>query len=117
LTFASNISASTGANVKSAPLGRLPATSPVSSLKPQTRCREISEADLGHVADLLASGFYGRPRDYWLQGLRRQASRQVPQGYPRFGYMLDHEGLPVGVLLLIYSLREANGEAAIHCNL
>ena len=41
----------------------------------------------------------------------------MPQGYPRFGYMLDHEGVPVGVLLLIYSLRDADGETAIHCNL
>ena len=53
-----------------------------------------------------------------MQGLRRQAARRdVPQGYPRFGYMLDHEGAPVGVLLLIYSLRHADGEPAIHCNL
>ena len=89
----------------------------VNALKPQIRCREISEADLEHVADLLARGFVGRSHDYWRQGLWRQAARRVPQGYPRFGYMLDHEGLPVGVLLLIYSLRDGGGEAAIHCNL
>ena len=85
--------------------------------RPQIRCREISEADLDAVADLLTRGFAGRPRDYWMQGLRRQAGREVPQGYPRFGYMLDHEGMPVGVLLLLYSLRPADGELAIHCNL
>jgi hypothetical protein len=90
---------------------------PVNALRPQIRCREIGEADLDGVADLLARGFHGRSRDYWLQGLRRQAARNVPQGYPRFGYMLDHEGVPVGVLLLIYSLREADGESAVHCNL
>jgi hypothetical protein len=89
----------------------------VNALRPQIRCREIGEADLDGIADLLARGFHGRSRDYWLQGLRRQAARDVPQGYPRFGYMLDHEGLPVGVLLLIYSLRDADGEPAIHCNL
>jgi hypothetical protein len=89
----------------------------VNALRPQIRCREIGEADLDGVADLLARGFYGRSRDYWLQGLRRQGTRDVPQGYPRFGYMLDHEGLPVGVLLLIYSLRNADGGAAVHCNL
>src|SRR5215813_5236749 len=53
-----------------------------------------------------------------MAGLKRQAARRdVPQGYPRFGYMLDHQGSPVGVLLLIYSLREADGESAVHCNL
>ncbi len=86
--------------------------------RPQIRCREISEADLDRVADLLTRGFAGRSRDYWMQGLKRQAARRdVPQGYPRFGYMLDHEGAPVGVLLLLYTLRPNDGELAIHCNL
>ena len=89
----------------------------MNALRPQIRCREIGEADIDGVADLLARGFYGRSRDYWLQGLRRQGARDVPQGYPRFGYMLDHEGAPVGLLLLIYSLRDADGETAVHCNL
>ncbi len=89
----------------------------MTALRPQIRCREIGEADLDAVADVLTRGFDGRPRDYWTQGLQRQAARAVPQGYPRFGYMLDHEGTPVGVLLLLYSLRPCDGELAIHCNL
>jgi len=90
----------------------------VSTSRPQIRCREISEADLDRVADLLTRGFVGRSRDYWMQGLKRQAARRdVPQGYPRFGYMLDHEDAPVGVLLLLYTLRPCDGELAIHCNL
>ena len=89
----------------------------MTALRPQIRCREIGEADLDAVAGLLTRGFDGRPRDYWMQGLQRQAARTVPQGYPRFGYMLDHEGTPVGVLLLLYSLRPCDGELAIHCNL
>ena len=70
------------------------------------RCREISAADLDAVADLLTRGFVGRSRDYWMQGLRRQAAREVPDGYPRFGYMLDHDGAPVGVLLLLYTRQD-----------
>ena len=81
------------------------------------RYREISEADLDAVADLLTRGFVGRSREYWMQGLRRQAARLVPSGYPRFGYMLDHDGLPVGVLLLLYSSRADGAETAIYCNL
>jgi hypothetical protein len=81
------------------------------------RCREISEADIDAVADLLTRGFVGRSRGYWLQGLRRQAERQVPQGYPRFGYMIDNNGAPAGVLLLIYSARNDGAETTIHCNL
>jgi hypothetical protein len=81
------------------------------------RCREISEADLDAVADLLTRGFVGRSRQYWMQGLRRQAVRAVPKGYPRFGYMLDNDGLPVGAVLLLYSSRTNGSEAAVHCNL
>jgi hypothetical protein len=80
---------------------------------PKLRCREISAADLDAVAELLTRGFVGRSRDYWMQGLRRQAVREVPSGYPRFGYMLDHNGAVAGVLLLLYTAR---GDA-IQCNL
>jgi hypothetical protein len=81
------------------------------------RCREIADTDLDAVAELLTRGFAGRSREYWLQGLHRQAARQVPQGYPRFGYMLDHGGMPVGVLLLLYSARGIEVEVEIQCNL
>jgi hypothetical protein len=83
----------------------------------QIRCREISEADIDGVADLLTRGSLGRSRHYWMQGLRRQAAREVPAGYPRFGYMIDHDGKPVGVLLLLYSERSNGADKAIHCNL
>ena len=86
-------------------------------LTQKTRCREITETDLDAVADLLTRGFVGRSRDYWIQGLRRQVARTVPQGYPRFGYMLDNDGRPVGVLLLLYTFREEGGEPSIYCNL
>ena len=86
-------------------------------LTQKTRCREIAETDLDAIADLLTRGFVGRSRDYWMQGLRRQAARTVPQGYPRFGYMLDNDGRPVGVLLLLYTFRDEGGEPSIYCNL
>ena len=85
--------------------------------KPMIRCREIAEGDLDAIADLLTRGFVGRPRDYWMTGLQRQATRDAPTGYPRFGYMLDHEGAPVGVLLLIYTDRGDGGTSEIRCNL
>jgi hypothetical protein len=81
------------------------------------RCREISAADIDAVADLLTRGSFGRSRQYWMRGLRRQAIRDVPAGYPRFGYLIEHDGAPVGVLLLLYSERNAAAETTIHCNL
>ena len=83
----------------------------------KVRCREITESDVDAIADLLTRGFVGRSRDYWIRGLRRQAFRPVPEGYPRFGYMLDNDGLSVGVLLLIYTARKDGEETAIQCNL
>jgi hypothetical protein len=88
----------------------------VNALQPKIRCREIRQSDINAVADLLTRGF-GRARDYWMGGLRRQAAREIPDGYPRFGYMLDHDGTAVGVLLLLYSFRDSGGGATIHCNL
>ena len=81
------------------------------------RCREIADTDIAAVAELLTRGFVGRSRQYWLQGLHRQAVREVPNGYPRFGYMLNHDGRAVGVLLLLYSSRIDGGATTIHCNL
>jgi hypothetical protein len=81
------------------------------------RCREIRESDIDAIADLLTRGFAGRLRNYWIAGLERQAAREVPEGYPRFGYMLDNAGTPAGVLLLIYTARQDGDEATIQCNL
>jgi len=89
----------------------------MNALRPMIRCREIGEADIEAVADLLTRGFVGRSRDYWMRGLRRQAARAVPQGYPRFGYMIDNDSAPVGVLLLIYTERASADEPEIRCNL
>ncbi len=83
----------------------------------KTRCREITETDIDAVAELLTRGFVSRPHEYWMQGLRRQAACTVPNGYPQFGYMLDHGGVPVGVLLLLYTSRTIDGATSIQCNL
>jgi hypothetical protein len=81
------------------------------------RCREIELADLDGVADLLTRGFPGRSRDYWMDGLRRMSVREAPKDFSRFGYMLDNEGTPVGVLLSIYTARNDGGVTSIRCNL
>jgi hypothetical protein len=80
------------------------------------RIREISERDIDATADLLTRGFVHRPREYWMRGLRRQTSRALPPDTPRYGYMLENEGVPVGCLLLIYSLKIIDGETATCCN-
>ena len=82
----------------------------------KVRCREISENDIDAIGDLLTRGFARRKREYWMRGLRYQSTRPLPSGVPRYGYFLEHEGKPVGCLLLIYSKKLCDGETSIFCN-
>ena len=80
------------------------------------RFREIQESDLDAIGDLLTRGFVYRSREYWMRGLLRQGARSLPPGTPHYGYMLEHQGVPVGCLLLIYSNKVIDGESTICCN-
>jgi hypothetical protein len=81
------------------------------------RVREICESDLAAVGDLLTRGFVHRGRDYWMRGLARQTARTLPANAPRYGYLIEHKGIPVGCLLLIYSSKVIDGKTAAFCNL
>ncbi len=78
------------------------------------RCREIGEADLGAIVDLLMRGFPGRRASYWTQGFARMAALDVPAGCPRFGLIMESARVPVGVILTLYHLP---GDAPVRCNL
>ncbi|MCB1494718.1 MAG: acyl-CoA acyltransferase [Bauldia sp.] len=85
--------------------------------RPKIRCRQIAESDLDSVIDLLVRGFPRRDRAYWQRGLGRQAVRPVPEGVPRFGYMLDCDGRAVGVLLVLGDAAHVDGRLEARCNL
>jgi hypothetical protein len=80
------------------------------------RFREIQESDVEAIADLLTRGFVHRSRQYWMLGLRRQGARSLPPDVPRYGYLMESDGKPVGCLLLIYSTKTIDGQAALCCN-
>lgn len=82
----------------------------------QPRFREIQESDVDAIADLLTRGFVHRSRDYWITGLKRQGARSLPANAPRYGYLMEHGGKPVGCLLLIYSTKMIDGETVVCCN-
>jgi hypothetical protein len=88
---------------------------PMLAAKP--RIREILESDLDAIGDLLTRGFVHRKLEYWLRGLRRQATRSLPSGVPRYGYLLENQGVPVGCLLMVYSTKIIDGQTAFFCNL
>src|ERR1700729_3014137 len=79
---------------------------------PRVSCRQIGQADLEHVIDLLVRGFPRRSRAYWTSAMAQLASRGAPDGLPRFGYLLEADGAPVGVQLLIFAERDGS----VRCN-
>ncbi len=80
----------------------------------RVRCRQIGDADVEAVAELLARGFAPRPKRYLLDGIRQQRLRAVPDGVPRYGYLLESGGRPVGAVLLIFFERPECPE--LRCN-
>jgi hypothetical protein len=81
------------------------------------RCREIMAFDLETVINLLTLGFdRDRDRGYWLNAIRKLTDHPTPPGLPKYGYLLEVDGVTVGVLLLIFSSRLVDGSTIIYCN-
>src|SRR6187402_2469668 len=78
--------------------------------------REILEADIPDVTDVLTRGF-PCPRRYWETGLERLRTRSTPAGFPRYGFVLEADGKPIGVILLISSVRNVDGHLELFSNL
>ena len=80
------------------------------------RCREIGEHDVASVIDLLTSGFASRGRRYWARAVDRLLRHATPAGLPKLGYLLEHDGTPVGVILLIFSTIAGRSRPTLRCN-
>jgi len=87
------------------------------SLVPAIRCRQIGEADISAVATLLKRGFPNRSRQFWLHALQRLARREPPPDLPKYGYLLEAAGVPVGAILLICATMRDGDRPATRCNL
>lgn len=88
----------------------------MSSVDLRIRCREIGSADVDRIADLLTHGFPERTRKFWSRALRRLSEHSTPAGFPQYGYMLECDGRPVGVILLICSCFDIGGQKRVRCN-
>jgi hypothetical protein len=87
------------------------------SVPPRVRCRQIEETDLEAVAALLTRGFPLHERSEWQRALERLRAHAGAPNLPRFGYLLDCGGAPVGVILTICSSRPRGEGSAVRCNL
>ena len=71
--------------------------------------REITDDDLEAVRELLVEGFPLRSDSYWTKGLANLRSLPHVEGFPRYGYLVDANHAPQGLLLTITSDRGAHG--------
>ena len=76
--------------------------------------REIRDDDLEAVRDLLVEGFPLRSADYWAKGLANLGALPQIEGFPRYGYLVEADGAPQGVLLTINSDRGGHGPRTTH---
>ena len=83
----------------------------------RVRRREIGTADLEGIANLLTKGFPERRREHWVRALKHLSDHCTPSGFPKYGYLLESKGVPVGVSLQIFSSMPFDGEPRIGCNL
>jgi hypothetical protein len=83
---------------------------------PKVRSRQINDADIVGVVDLLTRGFQLRTRDYWRRALEKLSSHQTPADVPKFGYLLESGGDLVGVILLIFSSIPGEASSKMRCN-
>jgi hypothetical protein len=89
----------------------------LSSTPTKIRTREIGESDVAEAVDLVTRGFAPvPPRKFWENIFSRLSRRPVPEGFPRYGYVLENDGRFVGVMILIFSTVWENGAARIRCN-
>lgn len=73
------------------------------SSSPRIRCRQIEDADAEAIALLLTKSGFGGSKGFWLECLRRLANHPTPNGCPKYGFLLEVNGISVGVLLLIHT--------------
>ena len=87
------------------------------SALPAIRCHQIDEGDIPAAAELLRRGFPNRNRRFWQHALSELARREAPPGLPKYGYLLESGGMPVGAILMICSAMRDGDTLAPRCNL
>jgi hypothetical protein len=81
------------------------------------RCRQIVDFDVNNIVELLEKSFPKQSRNYLLSMLERLAKHPTPARMPKYGYLIESEGTPVGVVLLISSRIQENDAFTVRCNL
>ena len=84
----------------------------------RVRFRQITDADIGPVAHLLAQGFRRSTPRNGVDIFARLALHRTPQGFAKYGYLMLNDETPVGAIIVVSSLLPSSpGTAAMRCNL
>ena len=82
------------------------------------RSRVIRVEDLPAVTSLLEQGFREqRRRAFWERAIGSLGRHDTPSTMPRFGYLLESDGVVVGTVLLISTLMPGDDGPFLRCNL
>jgi hypothetical protein len=89
------------------------------SVRPQgrIRTRQLVDSDIDAVANLLVQGFPRSTSQDWLGIFGRLAEHPTPEGFPTYGYVMESEGVPFGVILLLSSTMYSGDVRSTRCNL
>jgi hypothetical protein len=82
----------------------------------RVRCRQIADADVNPVVDLLLKSGFPGDRNFWMRGMARLAAHPTPPTFPKYGFMLEADDIPVGVLLTITTQIAEGDDVRIRCN-
>jgi hypothetical protein len=82
----------------------------------RVRCRPILDADINPVVDLLLKSGFPGDRNFWVGGLARLAAHPAPPGFPKYGFLLEANDIPVGVLLTITTQAGDGDRMQVRCN-
>jgi hypothetical protein len=87
------------------------------SLKKQNeiRTREITETDFDAVAEFLSNGI-GYAYEHFFNLLQCMVQHPTPAGFPKYGRLLESDGVIVGAIILIHSTIWSDGIPTIRCH-
>ena len=86
-------------------------STPVSNI----RAREITDADVPAVAQLLGRGL-GYSTQFFSRIFDRLLHHPTPAGFPKYGCLLESDRTVVGAILLIFSSIHTASKCSIRCH-
>lgn len=81
------------------------------------KIRVITKEDTDAVLLLLCEGFPRRDRAYWVRAMRHLDQRPEVPGYPKYGFLIEDQGMVEGVMLMLTADLGADFEGGLRSNL